>query len=195
MKFIDFFRARWNILLNLSLSVVTLLTSFVIPPRISLVVIEGSISYTVWARFVVISVILVLTYPCMKFNKPKNGVYWWGAGLIILCLALIFYFDYNRFSDTKTAFFEETNRREVLGDHLLPFARVAVDSQKREAHLDTITPDRLLESLGRPPDIWPEYEIARNSVILSQKYLICILLFTLFLIVVIQSVYCISAKK
>jgi len=195
MKILKFFKERWNLLLYLSLSIVALLTQIVVPPKISLYVAEGSISYQVWARFVVMSALLIFMYPSMRFNKKKHGVYWWATGLVCLVSAILFYFNYNDFSNRKTAYNEDAKKREVIGDHLSYWAQQAVEKAKRDNHLDSITPDRILESVGPANEDWPVYEIAANSSRLSVHYLKCILAFTVFLACCVQAVYCAESKR
>jgi len=192
---LSFLKEQWNLLLNLSLAIVVLLTKVVVPPNIDLNAAVGSVDKTALARFVVIIALLAALLPFSMLKQKKHAVFWWILALVFLLAGVTFYVSYIGFTERKTGYNEFSMKRQVIGDHLYRRVALSLDSIKAAEKLDTITADDIVGKLGAPTENYPPQEVTHNADKLVILFTVTILFAALFIACSIQAAYCYRTIK
>ncbi len=165
MKFLTFLKEQWNLIASISVAIVIFLTKIIIPPKISLFSAAGEIDYSSLAQFIVIATILILLYPFAIFKTKKDGKYWWSSSVISLAVGVFLFISYVNLTNQKTGYNKYSHTRKIIGNHLLPFAKIGLDSIKVLEKLDTVTPDQIVMLLGEPEENYPVFEETLNNFV------------------------------
>jgi|GEM_PF-5452259 len=191
MNVIRFFKEKWNVVSGFAVTIAAVLTKFIAPPEFPNILSLGDgIDYGALSKFIILGLVLILLVPFQLFKRKKHMGWWWVLGLLSLIGSMVMLISYNNARSNKTAFNKDSHQHEIIGVHLLPLARAAVNIQKKALHTDSIPNDMILTRLGPADEIWPKSEISANARDLLLSYLSTITIFTLFILFAIQALYC-----
>lgn len=193
MDFLAFVKQRWNIVLGVSLAIVTVIAEFIVRPQISYSFPVGQVNYDSLAKFMVAGFILILLVPCSIYKGKKYTWHWWIIAIVMFVTAITLFFYYNKAVNRVTAYNEYANERAIIGETLTPKAREAVDLAREKEGVELSASD-MLETLGRPRDIWRADKLESNSRYVIALYLTTLASFALFVLFSIQAVYCATVK-
>lgn len=194
MEFLDFIKQRWNIVLGISLAIVTVIAEFVVRPQISYSFPVGQVNYDSLAKFVVAGCILILLVPCSIYKGKKYIWHWWVLAIVTFVTAIVLFFYYNKAVNRVTAYNEYAGERFIIGETLTSKAQEAVNVAKEREGIELSASD-MLETLGRPRDIWRADELESNSRYVIALYLTTLVSFAIFVLFSIQAVYCTTLKE
>ena len=195
MDLLDYIKSRWNLVLGVSLSIVVVVTGFLVPPQFTSGMPISRSNFSSLAKFIVAGILLLVLVPCAIFNKRKHLWYWWAGAILLFAAAFFLFFHYQSDLDHKTAYDEYSDRQLIIGNTLTSLAQRAVDSVKQADGLEGLSAGEMLATLGPPESIWPKQQIEDNARSLVITYLVTLSLFALFVLFAIQATYCSISER
>jgi hypothetical protein len=175
-------RKGWLVLAQGALWVCGILGGFLLPPPVGILASEEK----VWLRlgqFVVAVVLGLVFFASRRWNQARHALWWSGAALLVLALALAMFFRYQQLTLAWTATY--AGQKVVAGSVLTP----AGQAELRE-NPGLSSDDLIMDFAGRTTDIWTSDSINHRRLVLAASYVSCLPLFTVCLIAVVQAIAC-----
>lgn len=195
MKLLAFFQKNWNLLIIVAGVIVTTLTKFAIPPSFVTTSVFGEIDYDAFSRFMAGACIGLFLVPASFFNERKHSIAWGITAACFLTAAVFIQFEYYHALDDKTVWEEDSGQRHVIGNTYIPAAKAEIDSFIVSHPHVHITPAILIAGMESADRIWPAREIRDNYKMIVYLFMATIILYALFIISLMQSLYCVSRAK
>ena len=195
MKLLVFFQKNWNLLFIVAGVIVTTLTKFAIPPAFATTSVYGEIDYNAFSKFMAGACIGLFLVPASFFNERRYSITWGLTAVCFLVAAVFIQFKYYHVLDDKTVWEEDSQQRYVIGDTYIPAAKAQIDSFTVSHPAVHITPEILIAGMGGADHIWPAREIRDNYKMIVRFFMATIILYALFIISLMQSLYCASRPK
>jgi hypothetical protein len=175
----------WLVLAQGALWLGGILGTFLLAPPVGGLSTEAKI----WLRLgqFIMAVLLGLVFLAARRWQQQRHAFWW-AGLSLLCLlaAVGAFFRYQQLTLAWTGNY--TGQRIVVGSELTSHGRSYM-----QANPDVSRDQLLMDVAGQTETIWTADSINSRRLVLAATYIICLPLFTLCLIAVVQAVHCGSA--
>lgn len=179
-------RKQGGLLIQAAIWVIGILGGFLLPPPVG----GDSGDVRVWVRlaqFVITIFVGFLVLGAYFWNQKKHTIRWAAASFVALLLATTAFFGYQFFSDAWTVRYN--SQKVVIGR---TFTALGEANRQKDPG---ITNDVLLEDVaGAVEKIWTVESIRTRRLMLAGTYLVCMPLFTIALIAVIQAISCITGK-
>lgn len=179
-------RANWGLIAQCAIWVLSVVGTFVLsPPDTST---DDNKIYLALAKFVVAVLIGLTVILASRWYHRKHSLSWALAALIFLVLAVYSFDTYQRWVNSWTC--EYDNHKRITG---------SVFTQQGQNYV-VMNPginckNLLLDFVGNNEDIWTKASIDERRLSLTRIYLLCIVLFTLCLLFIIQAVYCATINE
>lgn len=191
----NFFSKYWNLLSNIAIGLIAVISGFAIPPKINAHILQDDINYEMMCKFVLAGILGLFLLLCNHFKAKKYTLKWAIASIVVLIVSLYIHGRYNSYYNSHTTLHEEAQTKVITGDHYLPVAVRAIDIYKSKHGGIEPAKKEIVSSLNYPEGIWSNNELGRvygNIVIL---YMAQVILFSLFAFFVVQSIYCFTGKS
>ncbi len=197
MPFLDFLKEKWNLIAGAALIIVGLLSGFLDIPQFAAEGLKSEGSYKELGKFVVAGLLALALLPCSLFNKKKYAWKWWIAALALFIAAITFYFIYNGAKKDKTVDYREFSGTLVVKGNKYSEEAEKTRTEYKAQNKTELSDENLLAGFTERniERIWPRKEITANAITIIVYYLISTALFSLFIIIVIQALYCISKRN
>jgi hypothetical protein len=187
MIFATFFKSSWNIVLSLSLTLSMMIIGFVIPPKFSTNLIEYTIDFSLFSKFILGVFITLFLVPIAIFNKPKHKLFWCFFSIILLISGFFCFARYYTIINSRTIVYG--NERVVIGNTLSKSVQYQVDSIEHQKKMKLTNQDILLLATG-DLNVWALEERQNNSLTIIFMHLITLSIFSLAALSAIQALYC-----
>ncbi|MEO8425965.1 MAG: hypothetical protein ABI651_02520 [Verrucomicrobiota bacterium] len=178
---------NWGILTQAAVWVLGVIGGFLLPPPVG----TSPGDEKIWLRLAqfVVTVMIGLIFLAAQKWRQKRHAKWWGAfSLGFLVLAVSAFFGYQRCMYAWTCNYDR--QRVVIG---------SVYTAQGKKHLDenpSLSRDLLLmHAGGLTEDVWTRESINRRRLLLAAAYVLCLPLFTVSLIAIVQAMRCIASKR
>ena len=175
-------RKGWLVLAQGALWVAGILGSFLLPPPVGISASEEK----VWLRLgqFIIAVVLGLVFlASRRWHQPRHALWWSGGAVVFLALALAAFFRYQQLTLAWTASY--AGQKVVVGSVLTPSGQA--DMQKNPG---ISLEDLVMDFAGETDAIWTPDSINHRRLVLAGVYVLCLPLFTICLIAVVQAIAC-----
>jgi hypothetical protein len=177
-------RKSWVVLAQGLLWVCGILGGFLLPPPVSLQAGEEKI----WLRlgqFIIAFVLGLAFFAGLRWRQLHHALWWYGAALLLLLAGIGMFFRYQQLTLAWTENY--AGAKVVIGSDYTP---VAMDYAKQ--HPGISCADLLMDFAGATESIWTRDSIRRHRLILAGTYIVCMPLFALCLIALVQGIQCAS---
>jgi len=195
MDFLSFFKDRWNTILQVAVILTLIISEFTIPPQFKNGLIEDQVNFASLAKFLTIGLLLLVLIPAYLFKSKKMVWIWWVGAVLTLGVALAAYFHYNDYVNVHSVVDEDAGSRIIVGDSVVPQAKIALDSFTRAHPNAVLTKAQWVQGLGGADKVFDGNQIMSYSHHIVYSYLITVICFSLFVICGIQALYIVSATK
>jgi hypothetical protein len=180
-------KKNWSVLTQAAVWVLSVIGGFLLPPPVG----TSQGDAKVWlrlAQFVITIVIGLIFIAAQKWRQKRHAKWWWAFSLGFLVLAVSAFFGYQQFMYAWTCNY--AGQRVVAGS-------VYTSHGKKYTDLNpSLSRDELLmEHAGLPEDLWTRESINRRRLALAATYILCLPLFTICLIAIVQSIRCITSQR
>jgi hypothetical protein len=192
MKFLEYIKSTWNIVLDVAVILGTVIGGFTIPPHFNNRLIEDQVDFSNFSRFIIAAILLILLLPAHYFKRKKDSLKWWVTSVVAIIAAIILYLNYNSYTNEHSEWDDTSRERIVVGQTLLPGAKAAVDSFELRHPGVKLSKKDMVQGLGGAERVWPRTELVNITQNIVIRYLLTVILFASFVICVIQSIYIIS---
>lgn len=184
-------RTHWQILLQGGVWIMTLLSSFVLPPPL-----WDFKEDAIWFRFVhflVSALIGLLFIPMRSWSEQKHQWTWWWITALALVIGIFVFFEYQSLRAHWTRGYG--GERIVVGqtytEDALEYKRTVRTKDQREISDEEL----IMDYAGDTEQIWKAGEIRSHRLILAAVYMGSISLFAIIIMTLVQAIYCSTRNK
>ena len=140
------------------------------------------------AQFVITVVIGLIFIAAQKWRQKHHAKWWWTFSLGCLVFAVSAFFCYQRFMDAWTVNY--AGQRVVIGSVFTAHGKKYAEQNPSLSRYWL-----LMDAAGAPEDLWTRESINRRRLVLGATYILCLPLFTICLIAIVQAIRCITSKR
>jgi hypothetical protein len=172
-------RKSWLTLTHGALWVGGILGNFLLPPPVGV----SAADEKIWLRlgqFIVAVVLGLVILAARRWNQPRHSLRWGAVALLALVIAVIAFFRYQQLTLAWTANY--AGDKVVVGAEFTKQGRVYAEENPKIS-----TDELVFDFKGKTGDVWTQQSIDRRRLILAATYVICLPLFTICLIAVVQA--------
>jgi hypothetical protein len=180
-------RKNWSVLTQAAVWVLGAIGGFLLPPPVG----ASPGDEKIWlrlAQFVITIVIGLVFIAAQKWRQKRHANWWWAFSLGFLVLAVSAFFCYQQFTYTWTC--DYAGQRVIVGSVYTPHGKKYAE-QNPSLSRDLL----LMHHAGAPEDLWTRESINRRRLVLAAAYILCLPLFTICLIAIVQAIRCITSKR
>jgi len=188
----NFFTKYWNVLTNIAIGLIVVISKFAIPPAINAHILQDKVDYEKLSIFVLSGILGLMLIPCTFFKAKKYTLKWATAALMILIAAYFTHRNYNSYYNIHTAWYQEAQTEVIVGDGFIPIAQKAIDAYKKTHDGKEPSKDIIVSSFNYPDGLWSKDEMGRVYENIVIRYLAQVILFSLFAFFVVQSLSCLN---
>jgi hypothetical protein len=180
-------KSKWNAFANTGVLIFSVAASFMIEPPLLSLSEESKVNW--FAKFLITALIALFTIPMLVRSRKKDYTHWFRLAVIGLCLTLIFAGTYTYLLEKWSVPFY--NHRLVIGHTM---SKTVHDEEM--AFLQSYsgpygdTEAFVKSRQGNTNRIWPSEELNNAYTILHVLYIITFITVTIFVVSIIQSIYC-----
>jgi amino acid transporter len=181
-------KKKWGVLAQTAVWVLGIIGSFLLPPPVGIT----QQSEKLWlrlAQFIIICVVGLMFIAARRWNRNKHILKWWVSSALILAVAIFSFFWYQRLLNSWTCKYYEQSRivgSEPTNPHGVEYFR---DNPGASCE------DALKEHAGKAEDVWTKASIDSRQIILAGIYILCVPLFTICIIAVLQTIHIIEHEQ
>ncbi len=191
----NFFTKKWNLLINIAIGLVVLVSKFAIAPAINAHILQDKADYEKLSIFILAGILGLLLIPCAYFKAKKHTVKWAVAAVLVLIGALITHNRYNSYYNHHIAWHEEAKTSVIIGDQYIDIAQKAIDEYRKENNGIEPSKDLVVSSFNYPNGLWTNNELGRVYGNIVALYLMQVILFSVFAFLVVQALYCLNSEQ
>ena len=180
-------RKNWSVLTQAAVWVLGVIGGFLLPPPVG----ASPGDEKIWlrlAQFVITIVIGLIFIAAQKWRQKRHAKWWWAFSLGFLVLAVSAFFGYQQLMYARTGNY--AGQRVVVGS-----AYTAHGKKYAEQNPSLSRDELLMQHAGVAEDFWTRESISRRRLVLAATYILCLPLFTICLIAIVQAIRCITSKR
>ena len=159
-----------------------ILGGFLLPPPVGVAASEDKM----WLRlgqFIIVIILGLIFFAAQRWTQPRHAFKWCMAALAFLVLAVAAFF---RYQQLTIAWTENYNGDKVVTGSV--YTEPAQNLLKENPRMSRN--DLLVNFAGETENIWTRESINNRRLILAATYIICLPLFTICLLTVLQAIQC-----
>ena len=131
-------------------------------------------------QFIMAVVLGLVILAARRWHQPQHSLRWGAVALFSLAIAVTAFFGYQQLTQVWTATYDQG--RTVVGAEFTQQGRAYA-----EANPKISTDELVFDFSGNTEEIWTRESIHRRRLMLAATYVICLPLFTICLIAVVQA--------
>jgi hypothetical protein len=175
-------RKGWLVLTQGALWLGGILGGFLLPPPVGILASDEKL----WLRlgqFIIAVVLGLVFFASRRWHQPRHALWWSGAALLFLAIAVAVFFRYQQLTLAWTANY--AGQKVVVGSVLTPAGQAYT-----QKNAGISSEDLIMDFAGKTDAIWTPDSINRRRLLLAASYVSCLPLFTICLIAVVQAIAC-----
>jgi hypothetical protein len=183
----DSVKKTWSGVAELSIFIFGVVGAFLLPPP-GWTSGDGGAGLVRLGQFVVAVLCGLIFVLVRKWNRREHVARWAVVAASFLVLAVAAYFGYQRSLDARTCRYD--NQTVVIG------SAYTAQAQSYARDVPEATCESLLEDFaGKAEDVWTKDSIRDSRYVLALTFIGVLPLFTVCIIAVVQTLYCLTANK
>jgi len=188
-KWFEQSKKNWGVLAQTAAWVLGIIGSFLLPPPVGIT----QQSEKLWlrlAQFVIICVVGLMFIAARRWNRKEHIRRWWISAALILVLAILSFFGYQKLLNKWTC--KHYQQAKIVGSEssLTPHG-IEYFRDNPGASCE----DALKEHAGKAEDVWTKASIDSRQITLAGIYILCVPLFTICIIAVLQTIHIIEREQ
>lgn len=176
-------KRNWQLLTQITTWLMSIIAAFWLPPPSWASQSTEGTSVHKFALFILTASVGLLIIPVLRWQSARYTIRWVTISLVSIFGCLIAYFTYSNLTNIWTSSY--MSKLVVIGSELTPHG----EKYLRD-HPDDPTEKVIWDHRGEVSDIWTKNSINHRRQSLAAIYILCLPLFAICLISVVQAVAC-----
>ena len=188
-KWFEQSKKSWGLLAQTAAWILGIIGGFLLPPPIGIT----QQSEKLWlrlAQFIIICVVGLMFIATRRWNKKTHILMWWLSAALVLMLAIVSFFGYQKLLNSWTCKFYQEARIVGPQSELTPHG-IEYFHDNSGASCE----DALREHAGKAEDVWTKASIDSRQITLAGIYILCVPLFTICIISLLQTIHIIEREQ